>query len=213
MKNPNSENTQHHTQDVSRPVLEMSSLVADFERQAERPQRQKGTSLSGGQRTRKVQRPPPRFHRPGTHHDSRGARKIRPLRQRHDDRSRPCRHPRNLPRQLHGRRSMAAESDPRPLRQPLRRRRFRWRRRQISPHGGARMSRSRCDRVPPLSKPLSRATNQRTGLDVPLWPAHPKSLRKVQEGAERAPGSAEKPSRQPNWKKPACSSNWLIHRA
>src|SRR5580700_12202202 len=42
MKNSNSESTQHHTQHVSRPVLEMSSLVADFERQASALKGKKG---------------------------------------------------------------------------------------------------------------------------------------------------------------------------
>jgi hypothetical protein len=35
MKNPNAENTQHNIQDISRPVLEMSALVADLQRQAD----------------------------------------------------------------------------------------------------------------------------------------------------------------------------------
>src|SRR5277367_3738823 len=34
MKNPNAENTQHNTQDVTQPVLEMSALIADLEREA-----------------------------------------------------------------------------------------------------------------------------------------------------------------------------------
>jgi hypothetical protein len=35
MKNPAAENTQHNTQGVSQPVLEMSALVADLQRQAD----------------------------------------------------------------------------------------------------------------------------------------------------------------------------------
>src|SRR5271165_6595133 len=34
MNNPNAENTQHNTQEVSHPVLEMSALIADLEREA-----------------------------------------------------------------------------------------------------------------------------------------------------------------------------------
>ena len=34
MNNPNAENTQHNTQDLSQPVLEMSALIDDLERQA-----------------------------------------------------------------------------------------------------------------------------------------------------------------------------------
>ena len=40
----NAENTQQNTQDRSQPVLEMSALVADLQRQAGRPQSQKGTA-------------------------------------------------------------------------------------------------------------------------------------------------------------------------
>jgi hypothetical protein len=34
MNNPNAENTQHNIHDISRPVLEMSALVADLEHRA-----------------------------------------------------------------------------------------------------------------------------------------------------------------------------------
>ena len=42
MNNPNAENTQHETQNVSQPVLEMSALVADLQRQASALKGKKG---------------------------------------------------------------------------------------------------------------------------------------------------------------------------
>src|ERR1700678_1302594 len=42
MSNPNAENTQHNIQDISQPVLEMSALVTDLQRQASALKRKKG---------------------------------------------------------------------------------------------------------------------------------------------------------------------------
>jgi hypothetical protein len=44
MNNPNAENTQHDTQNVTRPVLEMSALVADLQRQSIALKGKKGPS-------------------------------------------------------------------------------------------------------------------------------------------------------------------------
>ena len=44
MNNPNAENTKHNTQDVSQPVLEMSALVADLQRNADALKARKGPS-------------------------------------------------------------------------------------------------------------------------------------------------------------------------